>query len=73
MLFARSSVVNHAKAFDLSAIDMCVHVLCLLQGKILIIRHRVCIAHKDMGILREESEEGAQLGFTGKVRYLRPS
>ncbi|KAG0655839.1 hypothetical protein C6P46_000691 [Rhodotorula mucilaginosa] len=51
MLYARSSVVAVAHAYNLAAIDL------------------VCVKYKGEeaeAILREESEEGRRLGFTGK-------
>jgi len=52
MLFARSSVVTVAKAYGLKAVDL------------------VCTQYKGEGAieaLREESREGRELGFDGKV------
>lgn len=52
MLFARSSVVTVAKAYGLKAVDL------------------VCVQYKGEAaerLLREESREGRELGFDGKV------
>ncbi|GAA5977285.1 hypothetical protein JCM10908_004924 [Rhodotorula pacifica] len=51
MLFARSSVVAVAQAYNLAAIDL---VCVKYKGE------------EAEGILREEAEEGRRLGFTGK-------
>jgi citrate lyase beta subunit len=76
LLHARSSVVVAAKAYGLSAIDMVRPSKVKTpsgceQGLIIIFaRAKVCVDYKDLGILREESEEGRRLGFTAKVsRY----
>lgn len=53
MLFARSSVVTHAKAFGLNAIDL---VRTSYKGP------------EAVEGLKEEAEEGRRLGFDGKVR-----
>lgn len=59
MLYARSSVVAVAHAYHLAAIDL------------------VCVKYKGEeaeAILREESEEGRRLGFTGEsVGYAHSS
>lgn len=52
MLFARSSVVTHAKAFGLNAIDL---VRTSYKGP------------EALEGLKEEAEEGRRLGFDGKV------
>jgi citrate lyase subunit beta-like protein len=55
MLYARSSVVAVAHAYNLAAIDL------------------VCVKYKGEeaeAILREESEEGRRLGFTGELLSL---
>ena len=52
MLYARSSLVAVAHAYNLAAIDL------------------VCVKYKGEeaeAILREESEEGRRLGFTGEL------
>ncbi|KXJ27828.1 citramalyl-CoA lyase, mitochondrial [Exaiptasia diaphana] len=48
LLYARQSVVVHAKAYGLQAIDL------------------VDIDYKDLDNLKQQSEEGARMGFTGK-------
>lgn len=53
MLFARSAVVAHAKAYGLSAIDL---VRTSYKGP------------EAIEGLKEEAEEGRRLGFDGKVR-----
>lgn len=52
MLFARSSVVTHAKAYGLSAIDL---VRTSYKGP------------EALQGLKQEAEEGRRLGFDGKV------
>lgn len=52
MLFARSSVVTHAKAYGLSAIDL---VRTSYKGP------------EALKGLQQEAEEGRRLGFDGKV------
>lgn len=54
MLFARSSVVTHAKAFGLNAIDL---VRTSYKGP------------EAVEGLKEEAEEGRRLGFDGKVSF----
>eukprot|EP01137_Pigoraptor_chileana_P009962 Opistho-2@58965 len=48
LLYARSAICTHAKAFGLQAIDL------------------TCIDYKDDALLRKESKEGFNLGYTGK-------
>lgn len=48
LLFARQSVVAHARAFGLDAVDL------------------VDIDYRDLDSLRQQAEEGARMGFTGK-------
>jgi len=54
MLYVRSAIVAHARAFGLQSIDL------------------VCTAYKDFEELREECEEGRQMGFDGK-QAIHPS
>jgi citrate lyase subunit beta-like protein len=61
LLYARSHIATHARAFGLDAIGTPLSLRCQQHPL-----DMVCIDFKDPAKLTEEAEEGARMGFTGK-------